>query len=101
MCDLRADSLCGELSVVRFEIAMPPSFDVRLDDLTGPRVDLRGVAQDPDPAFSRTEVPLSENQASPYRNPFSQAQSAYPTPLPTNGDTFFIETFGCQMNAHD
>src|SRR6195256_4129527 len=49
---------------------MPPSFDVRVDDLTGTRVEPRGGA---------------ENQSV----------------SPGSGTTFYIETFGCQMNAHD
>ena len=61
----------GELSVVRFETErMPPSFDVRVDDLTGTRAEPRGGA---------------ENQSV----------------SPGSGTTFYIETFGCQMNAHD
>jgi tRNA-2-methylthio-N6-dimethylallyladenosine synthase len=63
--------MLGETSVVRFQIErMPPSFDVRLDDLTGARAEPRGGVQDS-------------------------------TLLPGGGDTFYIETFGCQMNAHD
>jgi tRNA-2-methylthio-N6-dimethylallyladenosine synthase len=61
----------GELSVVRFETErMSPSFDVRVDDLTGTRAEPRGGA---------------ENQSV----------------SPGSGTTFYIETFGCQMNAHD
>src|SRR6266851_2369427 len=60
-----------ELSVVRFETErMAPSFDVRVDDLTGTRAEPRGSAK-------------------------NQMLS------PGSGTTFYIETFGCQMNAHD
>jgi tRNA-2-methylthio-N6-dimethylallyladenosine synthase len=60
-----------ELSVVRFQVErMPPSFDVRVDVLTGTRAEPRGGA---------------ENQGLP----------------PGSGTTFYLETFGCQMNAHD
>jgi tRNA-2-methylthio-N6-dimethylallyladenosine synthase len=60
-----------ELSVVRFETErMPPSFDVRVDDLTGTRAEPPGGAE---------------------------IQSV----SPGSGTTFYIETFGCQMNVHD
>ncbi len=63
--------MLGEMSVVRFQIErMPPSFDVRLDDLTGARAERRRGVQDS-------------------------------SVLPGDDNTFYIETFGCQMNAHD
>src|ERR1700694_3956117 len=86
---------------------MPPSFDVRLDDLTGARAESRGSAQDSDLATWRAALPASEQalpssgRASAARDPFRQALSGAPTLLLREGDTFYIETFGCQMNAHD
>jgi len=69
--DLAALPVRGELSVVRFETErMPPSFDVRVDDLTGTRAEPRGRC--------------GKSECSP-----------------GSGTTFYIETFGCQMNAHD
>src|SRR5258707_6888349 len=67
---------------------MPPSFDVRLDDLTGAREELREIVENPGLALSRTdEAPISFLQA--------------PIGASPDAATFFIETFGCQMNAHD
>src|SRR6202795_5218578 len=61
---------------------MPPSFDVRLDDLAG----------DPEQSRSPTGVAGS---------PFLQTSETGHTEFSPDGATFFIETFGCQMNAHD
>src|ERR1700676_2331365 len=61
---------------------MPPSFDVRLDDLAG----------DPEQSRSPTGVAGS---------PFLQTSETGHTEFSPEGATFFIETFGCQMNAHD
>jgi tRNA-2-methylthio-N6-dimethylallyladenosine synthase len=67
---------------------MPLSFDFRLDDLTGAREELREVVGNAGTALTQT------GEAGPSLLP---AQIDAP-PL---GATFFIETFGCQMNAHD
>src|ERR1700682_69252 len=75
---------------------MPPSFDVRLDDLTGARAESRRSAQDSDLATWRVALPASEQAL-----PSSGQGSGGGTVLLGEGDTFYIETFGCQMNAHD
>src|SRR5712664_2668350 len=67
---------------------MPPSFDVRLDDLSGAREELREVVENPCTALTQT----SEALASALYAPIGAS---------LRGATFFIETFGCQMNAHD
>src|SRR5258706_16376238 len=67
---------------------MPPSFDVRLDDLSGAREELREVAENPCTALTQTSEALASALYAPI--------GASP-----HGATFFIETFGCQMNAHD
>src|SRR6266566_3024077 len=67
---------------------MPPSFDVRLDELTGARAESREAAQDSDsmPAGSPSEF---------------RVNNWSPRALPGDDRTFYIETFGCQMNVHD
>jgi len=67
---------------------MPPSFDVRLDDLAAAREELRSATSD-------SSVICSEAPAGAL---FPQVQG---TEIVPHGATFFIETFGCQMNAHD
>jgi len=67
---------------------MPPSFDVRLDDLAAAREELRSATSD-------SSVICSEAPAGAL---FPQGQEPEIVP---HGATFFIETFGCQMNAHD
>jgi len=67
---------------------MPPSFDVRLDDLAAAREELRSATSD-------SSVICSEAPAGAL---FPQVQK---TEFAAHGATFFIETFGCQMNAHD
>src|SRR5579864_1365444 len=67
---------------------MPPSFDVRLDDLAAAREELRSATSD-------SSVICSE---APAEALFPQVQG---TEIVAHGATFFIETFGCQMNAHD
>ena len=62
---------------------MPPPFDVRLDDLTA-RPESRDVANDFGPLRFRTRAP-----GPVLTGPLGE------------GATFFIETFGCQMNTHD
>jgi tRNA-2-methylthio-N6-dimethylallyladenosine synthase len=71
---------------------MPPSFDVRLDDLAG------------DPEQSRRTAHSSGARRSPTGvagSPFLQTSETGHTEFSPDGATFFIETFGCQMNAHD
>ncbi len=129
---------------------MPPSFDVRLDDLTGARAESREAAQDSDSILAGppselgvNKSPTRQNQrygddASPTRHSpakvarragsqgYSPPQPWAPTTKaagddasparqsqhhgdgacsthPVLGDerTFYIETFGCQMNVHD
>ena len=129
---------------------MPPSFDVRLDDLTGARAESREAAQDSDSILAgppselrANKSPTRQNQrygddASPTRHSpakvarragsqgYSPPQPWAPTTKaagddasptrqsqhhgdgawsthPVLGDerTFYIETFGCQMNVHD
>src|SRR6266852_1304618 len=129
---------------------MPPSFDVRLDDLTGARVESREAAQDSDSILAGSPSELRVNK-SPTRQNQRYGDDASPTPHspakvarragsqgysppqpwapttkaagddasparqsqhhgdgawsthPVLGDerTFYIETFGCQMNVHD
>jgi tRNA-2-methylthio-N6-dimethylallyladenosine synthase len=71
---------------------MPPSFDVRLDDLTGAREQLRRAAEKSDAKASATRAA---------GRPFLQTSEPAPADFSPQGATFFIETFGCQMNAHD
>ena len=68
---------------------MPPSFDVRLDVLAAAREELPRAASD-------SSVICCE--PAPAGALFPQVQE---TELAAQGATFFIETFGCQMNAHD
>src|SRR5690348_8333157 len=68
---------------------MPPSFDVRLDDLAAAREELPSAASD-------SGVMCCE--PAPAGALFPQVQE---TELAAQDATFFIETFGCQMNAHD
>src|SRR6266851_10404242 len=97
---------------------MPPSFDVRLDDLTGARAESREATQDSDsnPVGSTSELrvnpselrvdkaPARHSPAKAARRAGSQhhGDGAWST-HPVLGDerTFYIETFGCQMNVHD
>src|SRR5579872_4511032 len=72
---------------------MPLSFDVRLNDLTGAREELREVAEGSAAASSQAGVIPASSM-----HPPDGALSSESSPL---GATFFIETFGCQMNAHD
>src|SRR6266853_1410764 len=67
---------------------MALSFDFRVDDLTGAREELREVVENAGTALTQT------GEAVPS---FLPAQ----IDAPLLGATFFIETFGCQMNAHD
>src|ERR1700730_2598025 len=68
---------------------MPPSFDVRLDDLTGAQVESRESSQ-------ANLIPTKTTAAeSPSRLTMSSQ------PLAEDASTFYIETFGCQMNVHD
>jgi tRNA-2-methylthio-N6-dimethylallyladenosine synthase len=69
---------------------MPPSFDVRLDDLTSACGEAREVAADSSLPHVTETLPSSLQVPVPDR-----------AGLPGMGATFFIETFGCQMNAHD
>jgi tRNA-2-methylthio-N6-dimethylallyladenosine synthase len=71
---------------------MPPSFDVRLDDLSAAREELRSIAPDGSATSSETGAASA---------PFLRVQETGHTELAPHGATFFIETFGCQMNAHD
>jgi tRNA-2-methylthio-N6-dimethylallyladenosine synthase len=84
---------------------MPRLFDFRLDDLTGAREELRGIAQHGGLALSPGVFPgqalPSSGQANPDRAPFPQAPNEAGAPLLGDGATFYIETFGCQMNVHD
>src|ERR1700676_2231051 len=79
---------------------MPPSFDVRVDDLTGARSESRGSAHDSNLGSWRAVLPASE-QVRAARDPFRRGLTEARAVLPGEGDTFYIETFGCQMNAHD
>src|SRR6202163_3222161 len=86
---------------------MPPSFDVRVDDLTGARAESRGSAHDSDLGSWRAVLPSSgqvlpaSEQVSAAHDPFRRGLTEVRAVLPGEGDTFYIETFGCQMNAHD
>src|ERR1700724_2689178 len=71
---------------------MSPSFDVRLDDLAGAREESRISAHDP--AASSTHVSVAASS-------FLHSPQTALAELHPDGATFFIETFGCQMNAHD
>jgi tRNA-2-methylthio-N6-dimethylallyladenosine synthase len=66
---------------------MGHSIDVRLDALT-PRPAAADAAQQRDPNFA-TAVPVSPQD------------SGLGAGAAGNGRTFYIETFGCQMNVHD
>src|SRR6202142_3625865 len=65
---------------------MPESFDIRLGDLTGPRP--QGV--------NPGAVAPSGGAA-----PSVRLNRLNLRPLPEDSRTFYIETFGCQMNDHD
>ena len=68
---------------------MPPSFDVRLDDLTGARVESRESSQ----------ANLIPTKTAAAESPSRLTMSSQP--LAADASTFYIETFGCQMNVHD
>src|ERR1700682_1409558 len=86
---------------------MPPSFDVRIDDLTGARAESRGSAHDSDLGSWRGVLPSSgqvlpaSEQVRADHDPFRRGLTEVRAVFPGEGDTFYIETFGCQMNAHD
>src|SRR6266853_3678537 len=103
---------------------MPLSFDVRLDDLTGPRAEPREAAQDSDSLVAGPPSELRVNQSPTRHSPAKAARRAgsqrysplqpraalakaagdgawSPHLLPDDERTFYIETFGCQMNVHD
>jgi tRNA-2-methylthio-N6-dimethylallyladenosine synthase len=67
---------------------MPPSFDVRVNDLTGPRAELPGDARENTSNLAGSPSELRVNKWSP-------------GPVPVDERAFYIETFGCQMNVHD
>jgi tRNA-2-methylthio-N6-dimethylallyladenosine synthase len=68
---------------------MGNGIDVRIDALSLPL----GSGQDRDPNFAT---------ALPVHAPFDSAQGRREVrETPSNGRTFYIETFGCQMNVHD
>ena len=68
---------------------MPPSFDVRLDDLTGAQVESRESSQ----------ANLIPTKTAAAESPSRLTMSSQP--LAEDASTFYIETFGCQMNVHD
>src|ERR1700716_4151456 len=68
---------------------MPPSFDVRLDDLTGAQVESRESSQ-------ASQIHTKTAAAEPPSRLTMSSQ-----PLAEDASTFYIETFGCQMNVHD
>ena len=68
---------------------MPPSFDVRLDDLTGAQVESRESSQ----------ANLIPTKTAAAESPSRLTMSSQP--LAADASTFYIETFGCQMNVHD
>ncbi len=90
---------------------MPPSFDVRLDDLTGARAESREAAQDSDSILAGPPSELGVNKSPTRHSPAKAARRAGSqhhgdgawSTHPVLGDerTFYIETFGCQMNVHD
>ena len=68
---------------------MGNGIDVRIDALSLPP----GSGQDRDPNFA-TALPVRLRET-----PAGAPNGS--TPLTTGGRTFYIETFGCQMNVHD
>jgi len=71
---------------------MAETFDISLNSLAGRSAALQDLSSECAPALPQSQV---KNGRAPQTAPFATATS------PRSGATFFLETFGCQMNDHD